>query len=49
MLREYQSMPVENFLSCWLREVVEGKEEERERLNKEAKARERKSGNRKVE
>ena len=36
-LRECQAMHEENFLSSWLREDVEGKEEEREKMNKEAK------------
>ena len=34
----------ENFLSSWLRKNVEGVEEERERLNDEAKQEERKVG-----
>ena len=33
LLRGYQAMHEENFLSSWLRENVEGEEEERERLN----------------
>ena len=37
LLRGYQAMHEENFLSSWLRENVEGEEEERERLNEEAK------------
>ena len=39
----------ESFLSSWLREDVEGKEEERERLNKEAKEEGSRSGKREVE
>ena len=34
---KFQAMREENFLSSWLRKDVEGEEEERERLNKEAK------------
>ena len=34
---KFQAMHEENFLSSWLRKDVEGEEEERERLNKEAK------------
>ena len=41
LLREYQAVHEENFLSSWLRE--EGKELERERLNKKAKEEECKS------
>ena len=37
LLREHQAMHEENFLSSWLRWDVEGKEEEREKMNKEAK------------
>ena len=37
LLREYQAMREEYFLSNWLREDVEGKDEERENKNKEAK------------
>ena len=48
LLREYQAMHEDNFLSRWLREHVEGKEEEREKLNKEAKEEESKSGKRVV-
>ena len=36
LLREYQAIHEDNFLSSWLREDVEGKEEKKERLNKEA-------------
>ena len=46
---EYQVMHEENFLSCWLREDVDGKEKEREKLNKDAKEEESKSGKREVE
>ena len=35
LLRESQAMHEENFLSSSLREAVEGKQEERERLDKE--------------
>ena len=42
-------MHEENFLSSWLREDVERKEEERKRLNEEAEQEESKSGNREVE
>ena len=49
LLRAYQATHEENFLSRWLREDVEGKEEEREILNKEAKEEERKSVRREVE
>ena len=48
LLREYQAMHEDNFLSRWLREHVEGKAEEREKLNKEAKEEESKSGKRVV-
>ena len=34
---KFQAMREENFLSSWLRKDVEGEEEERDRLNKEAK------------
>ena len=44
LLREYQAMHEENFLGSWLREVVEGKEEEREKMNKEAREEEKKVG-----
>ena len=45
LLREYQAMHEENFLlSCWLREDVEGKEEDREKMNKEAEEEESKRG-----
>ena len=44
LLREYQSIHEENFPSIWLREDVEGKEEERKRLNEEAEREESKSG-----
>ena len=37
--REYQAMHEENFLSRWLREDVEGKGEEREKLNRKPKKR----------
>ena len=37
MIRECQAVHEENFLSSWLREDVEGEDEERERLNEEAK------------
>ena len=36
LLREYQAMHEENFLSSWLREDMEREEEERKRLNEEA-------------
>ena len=36
LLREYQAIHEDDFLSSWLREDVEGKEEKKERLNKEA-------------
>ena len=49
LLREYQALHEENFLSSWLREDVEGKEEERARLNEEAKQEESRSGKREVE
>ena len=49
LLREYQEMHEENFLSSWLQEDVEGKEEEREKMNKEAKEEESRSGKREVE
>ena len=42
-------MHAENFLSSWLREDVEGEEEERKRLNEEVKEEESKSGKRDVE
>ena len=44
LLLEHQAMHEDNFLSCWLREDVEGKEE-RESLNEEAKQEESKRGN----
>ena len=44
LLREYQAMHEENFLSSWLLEDVDGKVEERERLNEEAKQEEVKVG-----
>ena len=34
LLLKYHAVQEENFLSSWLREDVEGKEEDRERLNK---------------
>ena len=37
LLQEFQAMHEENFLSCWLRQDVEGKGEERENMYKEAK------------
>ena len=37
LFREYQAMYEEFVLNSWLRKDVEGEEEERERLNKEAK------------
>ena len=47
LLRGYQAMHEENFLSSWLRKnFVEGEEEERERLNEEAKQEGSKSGKR---
>ena len=46
LLRGFQAMHEENFLSSWLRENVEGEEEERERLNEEAKQEGSKSGKR---
>ena len=49
LLREYHALHEGYFLSSWLREDVEGKEEERERLNKEAKEEESKSGKTEVE
>ena len=49
LLREYQAMHEENFLSSWLGKDVEGKEEERKRLNEEATREESKSGKREVE
>ena len=49
LLREYQAMHEENFLNSWLREDVERKVEERERLNEEAKQEESKHGKREVE
>ena len=47
-LREYKAMHEENFLSSWLREDVEGTEEEMEKMNKEAKEEESKRGNKEV-
>ena len=47
-LREYHAMHEENFLSSWMREDVEGKEEERARLNEEAEQEESKRGKREV-
>ena len=44
LLPEYHAIHEANFLSSWLRGDVEGKEEERERLNKEAKEEGRTSG-----
>ena len=49
LLREYQGMHEENFLSNWLREDVAGKEDERERPNEEGKQEESNSGKRAVE
>ena len=46
LLRGFQAMHEEHFLSSWLREDVEGKEEEKERLNEEAKQEGSKSGKR---
>ena len=48
LLRENQAMHEDNFLSSWLWEDVEGKDEERGRLNREAKREESKSGKREV-
>ena len=48
LLREYHAMHEENFLSSWMREDVEGKEEQRERLNEEAEREESKRGKREV-
>ena len=48
-LRQYQAMQEENFLSSWLRGDVEGKEQERKRLNEEVKPEESKSGKGEVE
>ena len=49
MLRQYQAMHEENFLGSWLRLDAEGKVEEMERLIKEAKEEESKSGKKEVE
>ena len=49
LLPECHAMHEENFLSSWLREDVAGKEEERERLNKEAKEEGRTNGKREEE
>ena len=49
LLREYQAMHEANFLSSYLRGDVDGKEKEREKINKEAKEEERKIGKREVE
>ena len=49
LLREYQATHEGNFLSSWLREDVEGEEEERETMNKEAKEEESRNGKREVE
>ena len=49
LLREYQAMHEENFLSSWLREQVEGNQEERENMNKEVKEEECTSWEREVE
>ena len=43
-LSEHQAMHEENFRRSWLREDVQGKEEERKRLNEDAKREERKRG-----
>ena len=44
LLRGYQAIHEEKILSSWLRENVEGEEEERERLNEEARQEGSKSG-----
>ena len=49
LFRGFQAMHEENCLSSWLLEDVEGEEEERERLNEEAKKEGSKSGKRWVE
>ena len=50
LLREYQAMHEENFLSNWLREGVECTEEERKRLKEEAQQEKKvKSGKSEVE
>ena len=46
---EYKAMNEENFLSSWLREDVEGTEERRKEMDKEAREEERRSGKREVE
>ena len=46
VIREYQAMQEENVLNGWLREDVEGKAEERERVSRAAKEEESKSGKR---
>ena len=47
--RDEDVLREENFLASWLREDVEGKEEERENVNKAAKEEERKREKREVE
>ena len=49
LLAECHAIHEANFLSSWLRGDVEGKEEERERLNKEAKEEGRTNGKREIE
>ena len=44
LLREHQATHEEYFFRRWLRDNLEGEEEERKRLNEEAKREESKSG-----